>query len=620
MKYIRIGLVIVMIMILVGVSQIVSAADTGFCVCGGEDTSAFRGPVSKALCEEYCGDKGVKSWDGDSSDSIHPSQCSNGQKDPGETGVDCGGTKCPACPTTPPPPAAQCNNKVKDPGETGVDCGGPCPACPPAAPATCVDMIKNQGELGVDCGGPCSTDCTINNQDSFYNPDTYQGLTLFNVEGDPDNVYGSDGRAYKPYTPEEGKPTPDNVVTLNGKQYLENGRVPNEIMDQYRDNYAAARDSSEMDIRMFSRDDFGLPKDESLLGGLINNVPGVEVNIGDNPYVIIEGNYYNPDGTPVSADDKAKIDKALADDPSLAAVVNTGDSYTKFLHDTRFSMAQSMALGSSVWQLLTSEEGGFGWTDLNNLFDWMKPFNEFFQTRAGMAISGNWEASICAITTDYDALNENGVLMPPGATSPAAWVAAEKQLLIYPNATDPTIMEHDYFYKISLMVSPTGLTIGSGEDDCDNHVKFKIEASPGSKELDIDGDGVADQIFIGCDKSSYTLSGAGALVFRSKAEFSKICIKFVGTNLKPSIKELLDGGDKLCNDIVPTGSDPELGDCPYCDFSGSGGSFGGMVLPGMDMCEQWNMFCGNDDDDDDDLVDEERPVPGSVEGGTPGFV
>ncbi len=45
-----------------------------------------------------------------------------------------------------------CSDGIKNQGEQGVDCGGPCPgSCP-----NCADGIHNQGETGVDCGGPCS--------------------------------------------------------------------------------------------------------------------------------------------------------------------------------------------------------------------------------------------------------------------------------------------------------------------------------------------------------------------------------------------------------------------------------------------------------------------------------
>ena len=76
-------------------------------------------------------------------------------------------------------PDALCSNGVRDHGETGVDCGGPCAPCNPGVacsvaldcwsrvcsggvcqppPPTCTDAIKNGGETDVDCGG--STTCS----------------------------------------------------------------------------------------------------------------------------------------------------------------------------------------------------------------------------------------------------------------------------------------------------------------------------------------------------------------------------------------------------------------------------------------------------------------------------
>lgn len=44
-----------------------------------------------------------------------------------------------------------CSDGVKNQGEQGIDCGGPCGnVCP-----SCADGIMNQNETGVDCGGPC---------------------------------------------------------------------------------------------------------------------------------------------------------------------------------------------------------------------------------------------------------------------------------------------------------------------------------------------------------------------------------------------------------------------------------------------------------------------------------
>ncbi|MCB9303709.1 MAG: T9SS type A sorting domain-containing protein [Lewinellaceae bacterium] len=79
--------------------------------------------------------------------------CNDGIQNGQETGVDCGGPDCPAC-----PPAPTCNDGIQNGQETGVDCGGPdCPACPPVP--TCNDGIQNGQETGVDCGGPDCPAC-----------------------------------------------------------------------------------------------------------------------------------------------------------------------------------------------------------------------------------------------------------------------------------------------------------------------------------------------------------------------------------------------------------------------------------------------------------------------------
>ncbi|MEL7250621.1 MAG: zinc metalloprotease, partial [Bacteroidota bacterium] len=77
------------------------------------------------------------------SDATAPT-CNDGIQNGDETGVDCGGSDCPACPT--------CDDGIQNGDETGIDCGGSdCPACP-----TCDDGIQNGDETGVDCGG---SDC-----------------------------------------------------------------------------------------------------------------------------------------------------------------------------------------------------------------------------------------------------------------------------------------------------------------------------------------------------------------------------------------------------------------------------------------------------------------------------
>lgn len=51
-----------------------------------------------------------------------------------------------------------CTDGIQNGNETGVDCGGPdCAACPPS----CTDGIQNGDETGVDCGGPDCDPCPV---------------------------------------------------------------------------------------------------------------------------------------------------------------------------------------------------------------------------------------------------------------------------------------------------------------------------------------------------------------------------------------------------------------------------------------------------------------------------
>lgn len=79
----------------------------------------------------------------------------NGQLDPGEECIDCGGTTGVDC-------GELCNDGLPNGCEVEVDCGGDdCEACP-----TCTDGIMNGSEIGIDCGGidcePCppGVNCT----------------------------------------------------------------------------------------------------------------------------------------------------------------------------------------------------------------------------------------------------------------------------------------------------------------------------------------------------------------------------------------------------------------------------------------------------------------------------
>ena len=66
----------------------------------------------------------------------------NGQLDPGEDGIDCGGSTGVAC-------GELCDDGLLNGYEAAVDCGDGCEdACP-----TCCDGIMNGDEVAVDCGG-----------------------------------------------------------------------------------------------------------------------------------------------------------------------------------------------------------------------------------------------------------------------------------------------------------------------------------------------------------------------------------------------------------------------------------------------------------------------------------
>lgn len=74
---------------------------------GPQPGNVIRNSVANASCTAPCG----------------PASCTDGIQNGDETGVDCGGSSCPACPT--------CSDGIQNGDETGVDCGGPdCAPCP----------------------------------------------------------------------------------------------------------------------------------------------------------------------------------------------------------------------------------------------------------------------------------------------------------------------------------------------------------------------------------------------------------------------------------------------------------------------------------------------------------
>eukprot|EP00051_Salpingoeca_urceolata_P033179 m.19389 g.19389 ORF g.19389 m.19389 type:complete len:1907 (+) comp5931_c0_seq1:735-6455(+) len=69
--------------------------------------------------------------------------CSDGIKNQGETGIDCGG-QCSAC--------GSCSNGLWDPSEIEVDCGGPCGDCPFSIPLFPVGMVATPSTIDLSVG------------------------------------------------------------------------------------------------------------------------------------------------------------------------------------------------------------------------------------------------------------------------------------------------------------------------------------------------------------------------------------------------------------------------------------------------------------------------------------
>ncbi|CAF1683878.1 unnamed protein product, partial [Adineta ricciae] len=83
--------------------------------------------------------------------TCQPLSCSDGNKNQNETDVDCGGvctTKC----------------TINQVCKLNTDCtNGNCyQSNHTCQPYSCTDGNKNQGESDVDCGGPCTTKCAVN--------------------------------------------------------------------------------------------------------------------------------------------------------------------------------------------------------------------------------------------------------------------------------------------------------------------------------------------------------------------------------------------------------------------------------------------------------------------------
>jgi len=77
-------------------------------------------------------------------DALYPDHCFNGVCDEDEDDIDCGGSSCEPCKTSPPPPST-CSNCRKDEGEVQIDCGGE--DCPPCEDVPEERIIENSHNL-----------------------------------------------------------------------------------------------------------------------------------------------------------------------------------------------------------------------------------------------------------------------------------------------------------------------------------------------------------------------------------------------------------------------------------------------------------------------------------------
>ncbi len=130
--------------------------------------------------------------------AVYPAHCSDGNKDPNESDLDCGGDDCPGCAIGRDCEAdidcavkncvmgkckePGCGDGAQNPGETDIDCGGVCGAtcgidqrcekdgdCASGScqarrcvDAQCDDSKQNNGETDVDCGGSrCGGTCEV---------------------------------------------------------------------------------------------------------------------------------------------------------------------------------------------------------------------------------------------------------------------------------------------------------------------------------------------------------------------------------------------------------------------------------------------------------------------------
>ncbi len=151
----------------------IGACKKGVQTCVSQKWSSCLGEIKpiKEICtdgvDNDCDGK-IDKLDSDcqASKTLKPT-CYDAIKNQDEKGIDCGGSKCPAC------KQVTCNDRQKNGDETGIDCGGKkCPACKgtvkkktkvKVAPSSyCGDGTCDSSETAKTCASDCKKKSTTN--------------------------------------------------------------------------------------------------------------------------------------------------------------------------------------------------------------------------------------------------------------------------------------------------------------------------------------------------------------------------------------------------------------------------------------------------------------------------
>lgn len=197
-------------------------------------------------------------------------------------------------------------------------------------------------------------------------------------------------------------------------------------------------------------------------------------------------------------------------------------------------------------------------------FGWQSDLKDFLEGNGfGAWLAGRPEYSICYITPDVS--DTVGMIMNTGGTGIGMWVKGEfTPVLGRPNETAPTETFDLYLYKITLSVMPSGLTENSGEEDCADRIRFyvRLHGDNGiTQEVDFrqPGDPSDNPIDLQCDGPPVTYTGSSAIVWPARQQFNRVCIEFQDSDLHEQISDELEDNNKLCADIVESGSPEDLG-------------------------------------------------------------